>query len=167
MESYFSILKDTLLSYEIKPFTRKSKRKLIQSIKFYFFDVGVFQTLRPKGPLDSISEREGVALETLALQEMIAHNSYNDLGYDVFYWRTQDHKNEVDFILYGEKGIKALEVKMSNKIRPQDYKGLLEFTKDYPNAESFLLYTGKKSYVFNDIQVLPIEKFLKQISFFL
>ena len=167
VESYFTILKDTLLSYEIKPFTKKRKRKLIQTVKFYFFDVGVFQTLRPKGPLDSTSAREGVALETLALQEMIAHNSYNDLGYDVFYWGTQDHKNEVDFILYGEKGIKAIEVKMSGKIRPQDYKGLLEFRKDYSNAEAFLLYTGKKSYVFNDIQVLPIEKFLKQISSFL
>ena len=167
VESYFSILKDTLLSYELKPFLKKSKRELIQRPKFYFFDVGVFQTLRPKGPLDSVSERSGVALETLVLQEVKAYNSYKSLGYEVFYWRTRNHKNEVDFILYGEKGLKAIEVKLSHRIRTEDYRGLLEFLKDYPQTEAFLLYTGQKSYVFKDIQVLPVEKFLKNKSDFI
>lgn len=163
VESYFSILRDTLLSYEIKPFTKKGKRRLVQSPKFYFFDVGVFQILRPKGPLEAVGEREGIALETLILQEIMAQNSYKNLGYEVFYWRTQDHKNEVDFVLYGERGLKAIEVKLSNKIRPKDSKGLLEFLKDYPKAEAFLLYTGKRSYVLNNIHILPVEKFLKKM----
>ena len=167
VESYFSILKDTLLSYELKPFTKRSKRKLIQSIKFYFFDVGIFQTLRSKGPLDSMSERAGVALETLVLQEMIAQNNYKNLEYEIFYWRTQNHKHEVDFILYGERGLKAIEVKLSDKINSQDCKGLLEFLKDYPKANPFLLYTGKKSYVLHDIHITPVEQFLKNISSFL
>ena len=167
VESYFSILRDTLLSYELKPFTKRSKRKLIQSVKFYFFDVGVFQALRSKGPLDSVTEKQGIALETLVLQEIIAQNSYKDLGYQVFYWRTQNHKYEVDFILYGERGLRAIEVKLSNTIRIQDCKGLLEFLKDYPKAESFLLYTGKKSYTLKDIRIVPVEKFLKQMSSFI
>lgn len=167
VESYFSILKDTLLSYELKPFLRKSKRKLVHSPKFYFFDAGVFQALRPKGPLDPLPERAGIALETLVLQEITAHNSYKGLGYEIFYWRTQNHKNEVDFILYGEKGLTAIEVKLSPKIRQQDYKGLLEFLKDYPQTTALLLYTGKQSYTFNDIHVLPVEKFLKHKAEFL
>ncbi len=167
VDSYFSILRDTLLSYELKPFTKKGKRKLVQSVKFYFFDVGVFQTLRPKGPLDPVREREGTALETLVLQEIIAQNNYKNWGYEIFYWRTQNHKNEVDFILYGEKGLKAVEVKLSNKVRPQDCKGLLEFSTDYPKTKSFLLYTGKKSHTLNDIQIVPVEKFLKQMPVFL
>ena len=73
----------------------------------------------------------------------------------------------VDFILYGEKGLKAIEVKLAHKIKPQDYKGLLEFLKAYSQATAFLLYTGKQSYVFKDIRVLPVEKFLKNKSAFL
>ena len=167
VESYFSILRDTLLSYELKPFTKRSKRKLIQSVKFYFFDVGVFQALRSKGPLDSMPERKGIALETLVLQEIIAQNNYKNLEYEIFYWRTQNHKYEVDFILYGERGLKAIEVKLSDKIRSQDCKGILEFMKDYPKAEPFLLYTGKKSYTLKDIRIIPVERFLKQMSSFL
>ena len=165
--SYFSILRDTLLSYELKPFLKKSKRELVQSPKFYFFDVGVFQALRPKGPLDPLPERSGIALETLVLQEIIACNSYKEPGYELFYWRTRKHKSEVDFILYGEKGLIAIEVKFSHKIRAQDCKGLLEFLEDYPQAKAFILYTGRQSYSFKDIHVLPVEKFLKKKSEFL
>ena len=167
VEAYFSILRDTLLSYELKPFLKKSKRDLLRSPKFYFFDVGLFQVLRPKGPLDTLSEQSGVALETLVLQELKAYNSYKNLGYEIFYWRPRNNKNEVDFILYGEQGLKAIEVKLSHRIRPDDYKGLLEFVKDYPQAKAFLLYTGLKKYVFKDIQVLPVEKFLKNKKNFL
>ena len=164
VESYFSILRDTLLSYELKPFTKRSKRKLIQTVKFYFFDVGVFKTLLPKGPLDTPSQKEGIALETLVLQDMIAINSYKNLGYEIFYWRTQNHKFEVDFILYGERGLKAIEVKLTSKIRDKDYASLLEFRKDYPKGECFLLYTGKQNYWFKDIRVLSVEQFLKKTS---
>ena len=167
VESYFSILRDTLLSYELKPFLKKSKRDLARSPKFYFFDAGVFQALRPKGPLDTLSERSGIALETLVLQEITAYNSYKNLEYEIFYWRTRNNKNEVDFVLYGEKGLKAVEVKLSHRIRPNDYRSLLEFLKDYPKAEAFLLHTGQKSYVFKDIHVLPVEKFLKNKTDFL
>ena len=166
-ESYFSILKDTLLSYEIGPFLKKSKRKLIQKSKFYFFDVGIFQTLRPQGPLDSPMATAGIALESLVLQEITAHNSYKELGYNIYYWRTQDHKREVDFILYGEKGLIAIEIKLAHKIRSEDYQSLLAFVKDYPQAKALLLYTGKKSYFFNDIHVLPVQSFLKNKSQFL
>ena len=106
-------------------------------------------------------------METLVLQEIVAQNSYKNWGYEIFYWRTQDHRKEVDFVLYGEKGLKAIEVKLSNKIRTQDCKGLLEFLKDYPKTEAFLLYTGKKNYFLNDIHILPVERFLKQMSLFL
>ena len=167
VESYFAILRDTLLSYEIRPFLKKSKRRLAQKVKFYFFDVGVFQALRPRGPLEKGTATNGVALETLVLQELIAQNSYNHWGYKVFFWRTSDHKTEVDFVLYGEKGLKAVEVKLSNRIRPEDSKGLLEFLKDYSDAHAFLLYTGKKHYVWKDIKILPVEYFLKHISKFL
>ena len=73
----------------------------------------------------------------------------------------------MDFILYGERGLKAVEVKLSDTVRPQDYKGLLEFLKDYPKAKLFLLYTGRKSYTFKDIHVVPVEKFLKQMTSFI
>ena len=166
-EAYFSILRDTLLSYELKPFMKRSKRRLSRSPKFYFFDAGVFQALRPKGPLDSLSEMQGLALETLVLQEITAFNSYKRLGYELFYWRTRDGCFETDFVLYGERGLKAIEVKLSSRVRPQDLKGLFKFREDYPQSQAFLLYTGAKSYFIKDVHILPAETFLKRKADFL
>lgn len=166
VESYFSILKDTLLAYELKVFRKKSKRPLLKHNKFYFFDVGVFQALRPRGPLDE-APVAGVILESLVMQELMAHNSYNQNECELYYWRTQNHKHEVDFVLYGPKTFKVLEVKSSARLRPEDFKSLIEFKKDYPTAKAFMLYLGARTYVYKNIKVVPVVKFLKSISKFI
>ena len=41
----------------------RAQRQLVQHLKFFYFDVGVYRTLRPTGPLDPHQEIEGLALE--------------------------------------------------------------------------------------------------------
>ncbi len=77
------------------------------------------------------------------LQEIRAFNSYYDLEYEIFFWRTQSGQ-EVDFILYGTKGLIAIEVKLSSRIRDDDLKGLLAFKADYPDANCMLIYGGTR-----------------------
>ena len=89
--------------------------------------MGVFQTLHYKGPLDKATD--GIALETLVLQEVIAQNHYKSLEYEIFYWHTQNHQYEVDFVLYGKRGLKAVEVKLTSRLRDSHFKGLIEFKR--------------------------------------
>ena len=157
VENYFIILEDLLLSRRIPVFTKKAKRRIVQHPKFYFFDVGVYRAIRPKGILDSPEEIDGAALETLFLQEVAATNDYLRLNYEIFYWRTISQL-EVDFILYGEKGLIAFEIKRKSRILPKDYKGLKAFKKDYPMADCFLLFGGNQSFRESEINVLPIKE---------
>ena len=158
VENYFTILRDTLISYELPVFTKRAKRKLLNKVKFYFFDVGVFRTLRTPGVLDSDDSLSGIALETLILQEMMAQNGNKGWDYNFFYWRTARHW-EVDFVLYGERGFKGIEVKASTRIRGEDFKGLLEFKKDYPECELFLVYRGERSYSERGVRVVGVRDF--------
>ena len=164
VEDYFAILRDTLISFELPVFAKKAKRRLIKKKKFYFFDVGVYQTLRPQGPLDSTEEVLGVALESLVAQEIRALNEYHGWGFDLYYWHTQSHV-EVDFVLYGEKGIFVIEVKRSAKVRQGDLKGLRLFLKDYPMAKAALLYSGTETYHDSGIEIFPVEAFLREEMF--
>ena len=166
VENYFSILRDTLLSYEIPVFTKRSKRKLFNKVKFYFFDVGVFRQMRPQGILDSTSELNGISLETLVLQEMSAMIDGHGWEYEIFYWRTQRHI-EVDFILYGARGFYAIEVKYTDSIREKDFKGLLEFKKDYPECQALFVYAGQREYTWKDIAIVNVENFLKNPALFI
>ena len=165
VENYFSILRDTLVSYEIPVFTKRAKRDVIRSIKFYFFDAGVFRALRPAGPYDSDSEAEGAALETLVLQEIIALNDYRSGKYGIYYWRTRQGV-EVDFVLYGQRGFRAIEVKHSDRIRREDFKGLKQFKEEYPEAELIFVYSGERRFHEEGIEIVPVDTFLREAEEF-
>lgn len=162
VENYFTILEDLLISYRIPVFTKKAKRRMVRHPKFYFFDVGVYRTLRPKGPLDMPEEIEGHAMETLFLQELIAINSYLRLGYGIYYWMSSNNI-EVDFVLYGEKGLKAFEIKRTGKVSISMLRGLKAFQKDYPIAKTYFIYGGHRYFREGNIEILPIEDALKRL----
>ncbi len=157
VEDYFSILEDLLIAIRLPVFTKRAKRKLIAHPKFYFFDAGVFQAIRPRGPLDAPEQIHGPALETLFLQQVRALNDYKDLGYRLHYWRTANG-DEVDCVLYGERGLRAFEVKMAHNVRPDDLRSLLRFLSDFPQAKTHLLYLGQRRWHDRGIEVLPFEE---------
>ncbi len=163
VEDYFQITEDLLLAQRIPVFTKRAKRKLIAHSKFYFFDSGVFQAIRPRGPYDLAEGIEGIALETLVYQELQAINHYFNFQYQVYFWRTSD-KVEVDFVLYGPQGILAIEVKRSETIDSKDLRGLRLFGEDYPEAKLFLFYGGKRKEFVDNIQIIPLEEALPSLA---
>ena len=162
-ENYFSILEDLLIGYRLPVFSKKAKRRLITHEKFYFFDAGVYRTLRPAGPLDLPEEIGGASLETLVFQELLAINDYLNLGYKLYYYRTAAG-DEVDFILYGEKGLKAIEVKRTAKPTGKMFRGLKTFFQEYPGAKTYLFYQGKREMREGEIKILPAEEALKNLG---
>ena len=154
VEDYFSILEDLLIAVRLPVFTKRAKRRLLAHPKFYYFDVGVFQAIRPRGPMDAPEQIHGPALETLFLQQARALNDYKDLGYRLHYWRTATG-DEVDFVLYGERGLRAFELKMAHNVRPDDLRSLLRFRADFPQAKAHLLYLGQRRWHDRGIEVLP------------
>jgi len=159
VEGYVQILKDLLIAETIEVFTKRAQRKLVSHEKFYFFDTGLFRHLRPKGPFDKPSEIDGAALEGLVFQHLKASILLSDKKDNIYFWRTRSG-NEVDFVIYGESGIRAYEVKNKKKISPSDLTGLKNFKNDYPEAELFLIYRGEDTFVRKDIKVVPCDKFL-------
>jgi len=163
IENYVSILEDLLLCVRLPVFSKKAKRHLTLHRKFYYFDAGVYRELRPKGPLDTPNDIDGIALETLVLQQLRAWISYKNIKIDIYFWRTKGG-SEVDFILYGENFFVAIEVKNSQHFSSKDFNGLKAFSKDYPEAQLIMLYRGNEQYKENNIMVLPVEKFLCDMS---
>ena len=162
-EDYFSILEDLLIAVRLPVFAKRAKRRVVAHPKFYFFDAGVFQAIRPRGPLDSPEETRGAALETLFLQQLRAVNDYADLGYSLHYWRTAAG-DEVDFVLYGERGLVAFEVKMTQTVRPGDLRGLRRFRESYPQAKTFFVHPGSRRRHDAGIEIMPAEAALRGLE---
>ncbi len=163
-QDYFELIEDLLIAERIPVFRHRAKRKVTTHPKFYFFDVGVYRTLRKKGPLDPEEEIQGAAIETLFYQELRACISNNGHDFSLSYWRVQSGE-EVDFVLYGESGFFAFEIKRSSLYRDADVKGLMAFKRDYPKCNAFLIYGGNNVYhTQGGITVLPFEMALKNLN---
>ena len=106
--------------------------------KIYLFDLGVFRSLRPKGPLD----RPDV---------------------DLFFWRTRAGA-EVDFIVCEELGLQASEVKYHGKIHSTELRALPPFRQDYPDAETAVFYRASELMRIDGVRCLPVEEFLLRIT---
>lgn len=162
VEGYLEILEDLLLSYRLPVFTRRAKRHLVAHDKFFYFDAGVYRSIRPKGPLDSPEEVEGMALQGLIAQHLRAWVSYRNMPAELSYWRTKSG-SEVDFVVYGEDVFVAIEVKRSRNVHHTDLRALKAFKEDYPEAQVCLLYMGQEEIKISDVLCLPCETFLKRL----
>ncbi|MCE2983907.1 MAG: DUF4143 domain-containing protein [Parachlamydia sp.] len=163
VENYLQILEDLFLAFTLPVFKRRAKRKLISHQKFYFFDAGVYRSLRPRGILDSSQEIEGLALEGLVAQHLRSWVIGQRETHSLSYWRTQT-KLEVDFIVYGPLGFWAIEVKRSPHLGPADLKGLLAFQEEYPEAVCMILAPVKHIEKIKNIWVIPTEQFLLSVT---
>ena len=159
VQGYVAILEDLLLAFRLPVFTKKSKRELVVHEKFYYFDAGVFRAVRPSGPLDQPQEIDGLALETLVIQQVRAWASYRSTTEQIYFWRSRGGV-EVDLVVYGKNTFWAIEIKNSGKVRSEDLSGLAEFGQDYPMAKRLLLYRGERRELVNGILCLPVADFL-------
>ena len=164
IQNYFSILNDLLLCHRLPAFTKRAKRRLITTEKFYYFDVGVYQQLRPKGLLDTASEINGAGLETLFYQSALALIAYRKSNATLYYWKTVGGV-EVDFIIYGENTLHAIEIKHSSYVDTTMLTGLKHFKEDYPMAQCIVLYLGVQTlYLAGDIIAMPFVEGLKKLT---
>lgn len=166
VKEYYQILVDTLIGYFIKPYKNKKKRDdIVASPKFYFFDVGVVNYLSKRNIEEFKGDQAGKAFENYILMELMAYAGLNDLDFDISYWRTRSG-TEVDFIL-GDAKV-AIEVKISDRVRQADLKGLTEFSECYkpektilvnlvPNPQRIKIDAGC------EIDVLPWRQFLEML----
>jgi len=160
--NYLGIVEDLLLGWELPVFEKRSQRAMVAHRKFYFFDCGIFRSLRPSGPLDSPHEIDGAALEGLVAQHLRAWIELSQNGCRLYYWRTRGG-TEVDFVVYGENTFVAIEVKNSLRVRPEDTRGIREFVKDFPEASAAVLYRGSERILCREIVCLPVEEFLMSL----
>jgi len=65
---------------------------------------------------------------------------------------------------YGSEVLRAIEVKNTTRIRPEDLRSLNSFWSDYPGSTDYALYRGKERLVKNGILCMPCEEFLQKLT---
>ncbi len=157
---WYRILIDTLVGYEIHPYSKGKKRKTFGMPKFYFFDVGVARILQ-NSPVPSMMQTEyGSFFEHYIFMELIAYLDYKQIKMALTYWRTISGF-EVDFVL-GDKI--AIETKSTKRSDYRDYKGLKALMEEGIFQRYILVCNEERPRALKDgIEIMPWRYFLKNL----
>lgn len=160
IRSYFQILEDTLLGFRLQPWKRSPDRRLIETEKFYLFDVGVSNYLARRSPQPTTPEF-GKSFEHFIMMELKAYQAYKNPELPLYYWRTSTGQ-EVDFIL-GDMEV-AVEVKASSRINSAHIKGLKALAESHALKQSILIsFEPEPRKLENGIMCLPWRDFLTKL----
>jgi len=162
VKEYFQILLDTLLGRFLPAYLKRPKRRLIQSPKFYFADVGVVNHLARRGRIQPGSELFGKAFENWIFHELSAHASYSGLHHDLSFWRLSGG-TEVDFVVNDMEF--AIEAKASARVTTDHLKGLREIASDHPKIKRRVLVSleERPRRTEDGIEILPTARFLERL----
>lgn len=162
VKEYFQILEDTLLGSFLPAYTKRPKRRVIQSPKFYFSDVGIVNHLAKRGVLQPATELFGKAFENWVHHELKAYQSYSGKYKDLAYWRLPSGI-EVDFIV-GDMEC-AIEAKGSMRPNPDHLRGLREVAIDHKRlGRRILVNLEERARRTEDgIDILPAKVFAQRL----
>ncbi len=159
IREYYQILEDTFIGFMVPAWQKSQKRKAVSSGKFYYFDLGVKNTLAQISQIEPQSDLYGQAFEHFIALELRAYISYNRLHQALTYWRTQQG-HEVD-LLIGDSV--AIEVKTTNRVSQKHLKGLTYLSEEKICEKYYLVTHDKINRQEKEIKIIYWEDFLKDL----
>jgi predicted AAA+ superfamily ATPase len=157
VREYYQILDDTLLGHRLPPWRKSRSRRLIETEKYYLFDVGLVRALSGMRRLEPGSEEFGRAFEHLLIEEIRAWISYRERGLSMAFWRTSTGY-EVDLVL-GSLDV-AIEFKARAGVDGRDARGLRALRKDQRVRRALIVSLDARRRDLEDgIEVWPWAQF--------
>jgi len=161
--SYYGILQDTLIGYLLEPYRKTKTRKAVATPKFYFFDLGVVHRLIGREKLPKGTPELGKALEHFIFTELLAYKDYVDNTLALFYWRSLT-QFEVDFVVQIKNEIWGIEVKSTDHVDKDDFKGLRALAEEIPHLKKIVVCMAiRPSKTSDEITVLPLQTFCEKL----
>ncbi len=166
VQSYFEILEDTLLGFQLKPFHQSLRKRQRTHPKFYLFDLGVQRALSRSLtiPLKPHTYEYGNIFEQFIISEIIRLSSYLKKDWDFSYLRTKDDA-EIDLII-DRPGMPyaLLEIKSTDRIDELSLTTLIAFSKDLPHSQAYCLSLDPLPRKIRGVFCLPWQQGLEEIG---
>lgn len=132
VKSYYQLLEDMFVGMRIEAFSRSSRKSLLSTPKFLFFDLGVRHAAAGlTASTDVVKANPGGIFEQWVGLELWKRLQYLGEG-KLYHMRTKDGA-EVDLIVERGGTLTPIEVKWSEKPMASDARHLLSFIHEHPN----------------------------------
>ncbi|MCU7837352.1 MAG: AAA family ATPase [gamma proteobacterium symbiont of Taylorina sp.] len=162
---YMEILSDTLLVEFLPSYNKVDKgRRARQKEKFIFFDLGVRNSLLGRHINPNFSREElGKLFEQWFILQIIYYNRLYKKN-----WKLSSYRDamgvEVDLIIESARGYSAIEIKSSDRVKDNMFKGLQKFESiSGISFNKYVIYQGEYEQKFDHLGLaIPYKKFLDE-----
>ncbi|SEN52606.1 hypothetical protein SAMN05216436_117113 [bacterium A37T11] len=156
-KAWLSILESSYLVFLLYPYHENFNKRLVKTPKLYFYDTGLLSyLLEIRQPADLMLNRlKGNIFENLVIANFQKMNEHHYQHRHYYFW--QDHNGlEVDLFLKTAKTFEVYEIKATQTLSSELFKGLQHFaTLAQPAVVmSHLVYGGEQQLVRSNTQVL-------------
>jgi len=145
IKEFYAILEDTLVVERLDPYTRDTRKRVLKTPRYYFYDTGVRNALA-RVPLteDLLYVERGRLFEHAVILELIRRTRTLADDCRLYYWRTSGGA-EVDCIIDTGRGLVPVEIKAGEHVSLSDVRGLLSFINAYPDRvkKAFVITGGR------------------------
>ena len=131
VQRYVDLLEKAYVIFHIRSFSRNVRNELKKSIKIYFYDNGVRNSVISNFSPVELRSDIGALWENFLISERIKNNAYHNKHAKYYFWRTTQ-KQEIDFIEEAEQNLFAYEFKYNPK--KVNSKCPVTFSNNYPNV---------------------------------
>lgn len=131
VQRYVDLLEKAYVIFHIRSFSRNVRNELKKSIKIYFYDNGVRNSVISNFSPVELRSDIGALWENFLISERIKNNAYHNKHAKYYFWRTTQ-KQEIDFIEEVDHNLFAYEFKYNPK--KVNSKCPVTFSNNYPNV---------------------------------
>ncbi|MFH1253916.1 MAG: ATP-binding protein [bacterium] len=162
LQRYIELLRTLFLVQLLPAWSGNLGKRLVKSPKIYLSDTAL-QLFVLNIDLERLNKDPflvGSVIENFVVLELLKQISWSDMNIQMFHYRDYA-QSEVDIVLEGPAGgLVAIEVKSSQNVSNNDFKGLKNFQNSVGDKfiQGILLYTGTTSIPFGEkLTAIPIS----------
>jgi len=162
IKSWISALETSYLVFTLQPYFENIGKRLIKTPKIYFYDTGLLCYLlgiKHAEDLLTHSLKENL-FENMMVAEYVKRMNHSNTLHDIWFWRDVTG-NEIDMLYLDNGKFHLFEIKSSETILNEQFKGLAYFEATHPSANfaKHLVYAGNENQERTQARVLPWIKF--------
>ena len=127
VQKYIDVLEQSFVVFKLNAFARNKRKEIAKSIKVYFYDLGIRNSLVENFNGLEIRNDTGALWENFCIIERKKTNDEKSRFVNSYFWRTYDQK-EIDYVEEAGGKIIGYEFRWSDK---KSYKPPADFVKKY------------------------------------
>lgn len=147
-KAWISVLETSYIVYQLQPYHSNFNKRITKSSKLYFYDTGLLCFLLKINDASALktSNYKGSLFENYVINEYLKQSYHQNLMLDYWFWRDAVG-HEVDLIWQNSEKLNLVEIKATETILSEMFRGLSYFEKLAPDLinSKTLVHTGKNN----------------------